>query len=403
MPIYYVDDRPSPNTQYNAIFDALRKIGSPEGAGTVRAMWMGRVGGEAARPARPARRGAEPSQTAGEPDLNTRVLAIGAFPFLTRDDAGIEDLGKIAADNKADDTLRQEAATAFARLSHEARDITVLEALAQKYFEASAKKRAEANGKPKTTADAADKEFEKAKKLVEDAKATALKATHDNAKSVEDIKAAVAAAKKAEDDFKVAKKAHKDAVEPYKAADGAAKAYKGYARMFQTHIARIEIAIRCRQDIKCYADSLKLKPDEAAKNNASYIKDIKDWTKDEQLSLVEANVERAMLEIGKRGTKAAALTDTLLDSAKSDNRLIRQSILLALPKIATVPCASCEAKLQAAIRAGEGKTTLGDLNLETTMMKNYFGWAGGKTPSSAPAEKDDVPAPSDPKPVPKKK
>jgi len=39
------------------------------------------------------------------------------------------------------------------------------------------------------------------------------------------------------------------------------------------------------------------------------------------------------------------------------------------------------------------------------MMKNYFGWAGGKTPSSSPAEKDDIPAPGPgaPKPAPKKK
>ncbi|MEO7735782.1 MAG: hypothetical protein ABIY55_32805, partial [Kofleriaceae bacterium] len=110
----------------------------------------------------------------------------------------------------------------------------------------------------------------------------------------------------------------------------------------------------------------------------------------------------AMLEIGKRGTKASALTGKLLDSAKSDNRLIRQSILLALPKIAQVPCADCEAKLQAAIKSGEGKTTLGDLNLETTMMKNYFSWAGGKTPS-AKAEDDLPPAGGAAKPAPKKK
>jgi hypothetical protein len=165
--------------------------------------------------------------------------------------------------------------------------------------------------------------------------------------------------------------------------------------MFQTHIARIEIAIRCKQDINCYAASLKLKPDEAAKNCAPYIKDIKEWTADEKLGLVEGNVERAMLEIGKRGPAASSLTDTLLDNAKSDNRLIRQSILLALPKIAKVPCGNCESKLQAAIRAGEGKTTLGDLNLETTMMKNYFAWAGGKTPTSAPAEKEDLPPPTE--------
>src|SRR5205085_1021439 len=78
--------------------------------------------------------------------------------------------------------------------------------------------------------------------------------------------------------------------------------------------------------------------------------------------------------------------------AKSDNRIIRQSILLALPKVATVPCNSCEAKLDAAIKAGEGKTTLGELNLETTMLRHYFSWAGGKTPSAPSKVEDDKPA-----------
>jgi hypothetical protein len=381
-PVYYIDDQPSPNTQYNAIFDALRKIGAPEAAATVRALWMGR-----AEPARAARggRGRAAPEPAGD-DLNTRILAIAAYPFLTRDDAGLDELGRIAGDNRADDTLRQEAATAFARLSRDAKDIAVLEGLAQKYFEASAKKRAEADGRPKQAQAAADKELDKAKKALDDAKAAALKATHDTTKSAEDIKAATDAAKKADEAFKAARKTHREAVAPFKAADGAAKAYKGYARMFQTHIARIEMAIRCKQDLSCFAASLKLTPEVAAKNNAPYIRDIKSWTKDEQLGLVDAGVERAMLEIGKRGAKAAALTDTLLDAAKTDNRLIRQSILFALPKIAAVPCATCEAKLQLAIKAAEGKTTLGDLNLETTMMKNYFAWAGGKTPAE-PAEK----------------
>jgi len=163
--------------------------------------------------------------------------------------------------------------------------------------------------------------------------------------------------------------------------------------MFQTHIARIEVALRCKQDINCYAGTLKQTPDESAKYLAPHIKDIKDWTKDEKLGLLEGEVERAMLEIGKAGSKAVALTDTLLDAAKSDDRLIRQSILLALPKIAKIPCGNCEVKLDAAIKAGEGKTTLGDLNLETTMLRNYFAWAGGKTPT-APSTPDAPKAPA---------
>ena len=45
---------------------------------------------------------------------------------------------------------------------------------------------------------------------------------------------------------------------------------------------------------------------------------------------------------------------------------------------AALPCKSCEEKLVAAIKAGEGKTTLGELNVETTILKNYFAWAGTK-------------------------
>lgn len=107
-----------------------------------------------------------------------------------------------------------------------------------------------------------------------------------------------------------------------------------------------------------------------------------------------------MLELGKRGQGASKYTDLLLDHAKSDSRIIRQSVLLALPKIAKIPCETCEAKLDEALRAGEGKNMLKDLQLETTMMRNYFSWAGGKTPSKArpPA---DVPAEAPP-PEPKK-
>ena len=390
QPVYFMDDQPSPNTQYNAIFDALRKIGAADAAAPVRAMWMG-----AGAPKGPPPKKGQPAPAAAPDDLNTKILAISAYPFLTRDDTGVDELAKIAADNKADDTLRQEAATAFARLSNDPKDLGVLEGLAQKYFDASAAKKKEAEGKPKADSDAADKVFEAKKKEVDKAKSDLLKITHDNSKSAEDIKAATAATKKIEDDFKEAKKVHRTATAPYKNLDNAAKAYKGYARMFQTHIARIEIAIRCKQDMQCYVGALKLKPEEAAKNNAKYIKDMKDWTDDEKKGLVEAGVERAMLEIGKQGQKASGMTDTLLDAAKSDVRLVRQSVLLALPKVAKLPCNACVTKLDAAIRAGEGKTTLGDLNLETTMLRNYYAGGSPGSGGAAPAEKAPAEKPAE--------
>ena len=89
-------------------------------------------------------------------------------------------------------------------------------------------------------------------------------------------------------------------------------------------------------------------------------------------------MERAVLEIGKRGAKAQGLTSALLDQVATDQRTIRQSILLALPKIAKLPCAECVEKLDLAIRANEGKSALADLVAETVMLRNYFGWAGTK-------------------------
>ena len=401
LPQYYQDDQPSGSTQYNAVFDALRKIGSTEGADQVKAMWMAGGGGGGGK------RGKGAPAAGGGENLMVRILAIGAYPFLTRDGSGTAELGKIAADNGADDNLRTEAATAFARLSRDANDIKVLNDLAQKYFDAAEKKKKEAAGKPKADADAADKEFEIAKKKLDDTKMESLKASKDASKSAAEIKAAAEAVKTAEDEMKVAKKKHKDAIAPYKSADGAAKAYKGYARMFQTHIARIEVAIRCKDDLNCYAGTLKLTPEDSAKNLTPYIKDIKEWAADEKLGLMEGEVERAMLEIGKKGQGATQFTEQLLDAAKTDDRLVRQSILLALPKIAKVPCANCETKLDAAIKAGEGKSTLGDLNLETTMLRNYFAWAGGRTPSSslpdAPVEAPKAPTEKAPKDEPKPK
>ena len=357
LPVYYIDDQPSPYTQYNAIFDALRKLGAADAAAPVRALW-----------------------TSTKTDLSTRILAVSAYPFLARDQAGVEELGAIAADNTADDSLRQEAATAFARLSTSTKSIEILTKLAGKYFKAAADKKKAAEGKPKRDADAADKALDAKKVSLDKAKTDLLAVTNDASKTADEIRRATDAVRKLEDAYKEAKKKHREAVAPFKQLDSASKAYRGYARVFQTHIARIEIAIRCKQDLTCFGSTLALTPDVSprylAPHLAPYIKDIDTWTRDEMAGLVEATIERAMLEIGKRGDAASGWTDALLGAANSDVRLIRQSVLLALPKIAKIPCTICEEKLDAAIKAGEGKTALGDLNIETAMVRNYFSWAG---------------------------
>lgn len=374
QPFAFIDDSPSPATQYSAVFDSLRKIGPAEAAAAVRGMWMVND--------KPGKRPA-----GDEPDLRTRILAIGAYAFLSRDQVGVKELGDIAADNKADAELRQAAAEAFARLSRNPNEIRILEELAAKYYKASDEKRKEADGKPKKDSEAADKVFADEKKKLDEAKANVLRTSKDPTKSAKDIKQATDDAKKVEAAFKDAKKKHREATQPYRLLDDAAKRFFGYGRLFQFHMARIEIAIRCKDDLECYSKALTLKPEECAKNLKSYIKDVDKWDKNDQLALLEGNVERAMLEIGKRGQAASKYSDLLLDNAKSDNRIIRQSILLALPKITSIPCAPCAAKLDAAIKAGEGKSTIAELNLETTMLRNYF--SAGQRMGDKQAEKSD--------------
>jgi hypothetical protein len=389
VPAYYLpgegdaEDRAGP-TQHVAVFDALGKIGGAEAAKPIYDLWHG---------VKAPKKG-----DSAPPEFGTKVLAIVKYPFLARDQTGVDELAAIAADNGSDreaefhDQLRQAAAEAFARMSRDPKGISILQGLAKKYFDASAEKRKAADGKPKTESDAADKVLEQKKKEVDELKVWLIKLTKDTTKSAEEIRDATKKVKDAELKLKGDKLKHREAVRPYKDLDNLAKAYKSFARLFEYHIARIQTGIRCGEKLDCYAETLKLKPEETKKFVAQYISDLDQWTKDELQQLLEGNVERAMLELGKRGQAASQYTDLLLDNAKSDNRIIRQSILLALPKIAKIPCQTCEAKLDIAIKAGEGKTALRELQLDTTMMRNYFSWAGGKTPSKTTAPPPDAPA-----------
>lgn len=412
-PQYYQDaETPSDATNYTAILDALRKIGAADAEPAVRSIWEGTAQPEAATPdpkkkpdpKKPAKPAETPAAGAPELDIRTKTFAIGVYPFVARNEAAAADLVKIAdgkltqpagVDLQQWNAFRQEASTAFARLSVNPGDIDVLMREAQVQFDAAAKKK-EVSAKEKPKFDAAEAALKAAQKARDDAKAASLKAAHSNM-SAEEIQAAANAVKKAEDAVKEEKAKHKIAVAAYNEAERDAKNLKSFGRLFQMHTGRIVVAMICKKDVECYAKRLSMKPDDAANDCKDYIKDIKDWTPEEKMGLLEAEIERSMLEIGKAGQSATGLTNKLLDAAKSDDRLIRQSVLLALPKIAKVPCPECEAKLDAAVQAGQGKTTITDLVLETTMLRNYFAWAGGNTPHKKAAPADDASKPADKK------
>lgn len=356
-PAYFFDEQPS-GTQHSAIFDALRKIGSDQAAPTLLGIWSD-----------------------GKADIMDRLGAVGAYAFTATSDDAVGRLAKIIEDNNENGDLRLEAAATYGRLARGADAIPLMQTLAAKYGKESAEDRAKADGEPKKAMDRAAEKVKQARKTREEAKANLEKMTRDPNASAEAIRTATDDAAAKEEAFKEAdKKAKADSSKFYE-LDRNAKLRHGYQRSFQSHIARIEIATRCKDDLGCYTGTLKAKPEDVVAKLAPYIKDFKEWTPEEKAMLVSAQIERGMLELGKRGNKAASQSAALLDAVKSDDRITRQSILLALPKVVKLPCDNCEDKLDEAIKAGSGKSTMVELNVETEMLRNYFSWAGGRTPT----------------------
>jgi HEAT repeat protein len=160
--------------------------------------------------------------------------------------------------------------------------------------------------------------------------------------------------KKAEDKLKAATKDDEKAV----AEDEGRVA--GYWRdALHESVQRIEIAVECKQDPACYAKALPPTTRDFRPGGPGL-----------------PRAERALLEIGKMGERARAQTDALLAGADTTERFVRQGILLALPRIAALPCTKCADRLGQIIDKQAETSTLDFLTGETRIVYHYFLWAG---------------------------
>ena len=60
----------------------------------------------------------------------------------------------------------------------------------------------------------------------------------------------------------------------------------------------------------------------------------------------------------------------------TSERIVREAILLALPRIAPLPCKECAASMDQVMDSQASQTTLDLLNTETKIVYHYFLWAG---------------------------
>ncbi len=385
IPAYFVDSAPGP-VQHNAILDALRKIGhgNPDATQAVLAVWT----------------------TGTVADI--KPIAANVYSFVSKDGSekvgtgsGVDALGKIAETNEADQTLRLEASVAYGRLARAKERIPLLMVQAKKYKEASDKAQKEANGPPKAAYEKQKVIYDAAKASLDEAKAAVARKGGPNKAPVDLIEANT----KAKVEFDKVKDPYTAAKATWKALEDKAKAYRGYQRLFETHAARIEIAMHCKDNADCYAQTLPAIPavekDEDGNDKPLKTPDVNgkckaDWpaiskrikeankdievekyTDEEKLEVCIAQIERALLEISKMGKKASSTLPVLLYNVSSDDRLVRQSILLTLPKVADRNCVECGQKLDAAIKAGQGKDALRELNFETQVLRSYFAGDAG--------------------------
>lgn len=329
MPAFFEQGIPGPD-QHTAILDALRKIGDFKAGDAV---WEY----------------ANNSDT----DDGIRPLAIDVYSFLTAGTESLPGLAKMIKDDDAEEQVRMAAGITYGRLVRSAKDYGPILYMIDRYKK-EANKREGAVKKAERAYEAAKKKYGEAKKKADENK--------DNEKLAARAKKA-----KSEMDVKQREKAM---------AEGRVAGYRNFQRTFEQNLVRAHVGVTCKRDPQCYVGILDKKADDIGKELSKYLKDWDDWSDQDKTNLKVAAVDRALLEIRKLGAKARPVTDKLLEKVDSEDRITRQGILLALVKIAELPCEKCVKRLEEVVAEQKEQSTLQSLTVETEAVRNYFLWAG---------------------------
>ncbi len=329
LPSYFEKQMPGPN-QHTAILDSLRKIGDPSAAPRV------------------LKYVTDPGT-----DDGTRPLAIDVYSFLANDTSALPELAKMIKDDEADEQVRMSAGLAYGRLARSEKQYEPILYMVNRYKKEADKHEGEAKKTKKA--------FDKAKKIYDDLQAKSIK----NKKN----KKLAAKAKKAKADMDKKQEASSF-------AESRVTGYRNYQRTFEQNLARAHVGTMCKKDPKCYMAILDKTPDDIGKDLDKWVKDWKDWSDAQKKDLKVAAVERALLEVRKLGAASRPVTDQLLKHVESTDRITRQGALLALSRVAEVPCEKCVKRMEEVIESQKDQSTLQALSVETQAMRNYFLWAG---------------------------
>lgn len=181
-------------------------------------------------------------------------------------------------------------------------------------------------------------------------------------------------------DGKAARASKKDDKEKL---EGNAADYRDFAMLFEQYKARASVGIKCKADPGCYVSFLDKPTDDVIKELGVTV-DPK-AKRSAREAFRTAALERALIDVIKLGPKAEAGMPALLKTVEVTDRIIRDGVLLALPRVATQPCDACATRLHEVIESQKGQTTLDYLTADTRIVLNYFLAGGAKVTAAAPA------------------
>jgi hypothetical protein len=155
-----------------------------------------------------------------------------------------------------------------------------------------------------------------------------------------------------------------------KTLEGAVADYRDMALLYEQYKARAMVGVKCKLDPACLVGYLDKSADAVVtelgiKLDPKAKKSVKE-------AFRTAALERALIDVGKLGPKAEAGMPALLKNVEVTDRIIRDGVLLALPKVAKQPCDACATRLNEIIEAQKGQTTLDYLTADTRIVLNYF-------------------------------
>lgn len=290
---------------HNAILGALARIGGNDAADALYTYWSNDSTDDVIRP-----------------------LAMHFYSLVAANGRGMDKLANYMTDNAEEEAIRKSAASAYARLVREKRQLAPISKLVDKYRDAAAK--------AKRQADRIEKAAERIKN-----------------KKKQQAKLDEAAVKMAD--------------------------YQGYTnsqRLFEQHLARAVIGIDCGAKASCYTEYLSMPTTTIIERIAKFYPGAKKIEGQARSHTALAAQERALIELAKLGAKARGALPQVLAKADKTERVIREAVLMALPKIAPTPCKECVEKLESVVAAQKDQARLSSLTADTRAVLSYFRWAG---------------------------